>query len=173
MNSISKIVLGAMLASTLFTSCKDKKQVDPEPPKPKTAQEMLTAKSWKMSASTSKFSFMGQNFTENIMDEMEVCEKDNLEKYNANGTFTNDEGATKCDANDPQIYESGTWQLLENNTKLKRINNKNETATFDVVSLNETTLKLKIVENMEFPNPTNPNQNITVNVTVEVTLTAQ
>lgn len=160
-----------MLTSALFTSCK--KKVEPEPPKPKTAQEMLTAKSWKFSSGTGKYSHMGQPYTLNLADEMEACEKDDLEKYAANGTYTLDEGATKCNSDDPQIYESGTWQLLENNTKLKRTDTDNDATTFEVVSLTETTLKLKVTKNLPLPNPINPNQTISPAVTIESTLVAQ
>lgn len=176
MNFISKISLSLLLASTLFASCNNNKNSAPQPqpePKPKTAQEMLTAKSWKMTAGTAKTVFMGQTSNQDIMAMMESCEKDNIEKYLANGNFTNDEGATKCDPADPQTFDSGTWQLLENNTKLKRIYGANDTETLDVISLSETTMKLRMKTTEMVSNPANPNQKLPMEITAEFTMTAQ
>lgn len=46
------------------------------------------------------------------------CEKDDYTIFNENGTFVDDEGATKCEPGDPQTI-NGTWEFLEDETKLK------------------------------------------------------
>ena len=46
------------------------------------------------------------------------CTKDDLAKLNSNGTYTLEEGLTKCSANDPQVYETGTWTLNSDETVL-------------------------------------------------------
>jgi hypothetical protein len=48
---------------------------------------------------------------------MKPCEKDNFETYKTNGEWETNEGATKCDANDPQIWTL-SWAFAENETKL-------------------------------------------------------
>ncbi|MCX6204935.1 MAG: DUF5004 domain-containing protein [Bacteroidetes bacterium] len=49
---------------------------------------------------------------------MKACEKDNRVIFKANGSYETNEGATKCSASDPQILESGTWSLTQNETML-------------------------------------------------------
>lgn len=48
------------------------------------------------------------------------CKKDNIWRFNAtSNTFILDEGATKCDAADPQIKDQGTITEQNNGTQLK------------------------------------------------------
>ena len=48
------------------------------------------------------------------------CKKDNIWRFNAtNNTFILDEGATKCDAADPQIKDQGTITEQNNGAQLK------------------------------------------------------
>ncbi|MAT53729.1 MAG: hypothetical protein CMN32_04565 [Saprospirales bacterium] len=42
--------------------------------------------------------------------QMDACDKDDITIFQDNGTYITDEGATKCDPNDPQT-ETGTWAL--------------------------------------------------------------
>jgi len=42
--------------------------------------------------------------------QMDACDKDDITIFQDNGTYITDEGATKCDPNDPQT-ETGTWVL--------------------------------------------------------------
>ena len=42
--------------------------------------------------------------------QMDACDKDDITIFQDNGTYIIDEGATKCDPNDPQT-ETGTWVL--------------------------------------------------------------
>jgi hypothetical protein len=55
------------------------------------------------------------------------CSKDDLTIFNADGTVTNDEGATKCDDNNPQTSSGGTWALSSDNKTL--IMNRDEYVT--------------------------------------------
>lgn len=45
------------------------------------------------------------------------CVKDNFITYNENGTFVEDEGASKCEPGDPQTI-NGTWEFLSDETQL-------------------------------------------------------
>ena len=49
---------------------------------------------------------------------VEDCSKDDIWEFKADGSFTVVEGATKCDPSDPVLISTGTWQLIENETKL-------------------------------------------------------
>jgi hypothetical protein len=76
--------------------------------------------------------------TMDVYAQLQACEKDNIVKVQSNGTYTIDEGATKCNAADPQIAETGNWTFSNNETKLTFMGE-----TFDIISLSATTLTLK------------------------------
>lgn len=62
------------------------------------------------------------------------CEKDNIISFLANGTFSVSEGPTKCDPNDPDVTDIGTWSLSADN-KILTVNG------FDIeVTLSSSTL---------------------------------
>jgi len=66
------------------------------------------------------------------------CQLDNLFKFITDGSLVYDEGATKCDPNDPQTT-SGTWSWASNETKLVI-----DGDTSDVVTNSGTVLKLSV-----------------------------
>ena len=47
------------------------------------------------------------------------CDLDDIALFNANGSYEQNEGATKCSPTDPQIIETGTWVFLSNETQIK------------------------------------------------------
>lgn len=89
----------------------------------KTPTEYLTAHSW-MTTSIEispapeiyagivindlyeEITVLGQTFSF-----MEDCDKDDLIIFNTDGTVTDDAGATKCDPDEPQQTDGGTWVL--------------------------------------------------------------
>jgi len=107
----------------------------------KTKTENLTTGNWYLRSSTFTMSIMGVDSTYDGMADMEACEKDNFYTFLGGGVAKMDEGATKCDASDPQT-ETGTWALLNNETKLA-INGAGVTDTADILELNGSTLKLQ------------------------------
>lgn len=124
-----------ILIVTVFTSCK--KDDDTTTPSTPNTFELLTAKTWITTDATLK--------GVNVFATLETCYSDNIYYFIVDGTFITDEGATKCNANDEQFIK-GTWELTENNTKLKT-NGK-------LIEISEITAnKLVIVE-------TTPNGNI-------------
>ncbi len=54
--------------------------------------------------------FPGVVLSDLLIDE-DPCDADDLTVFNADGTATGEEGATKCDPSDPQTYSNGTWAL--------------------------------------------------------------
>ena len=83
--------------------------------------------------------------TEDLYSAELPCKKDNFEVYNADGTGTTDEGATKCDPSDPQTYPGGNWALLNNDTQL-RLSNPAQTTiviTADILELDDSHMKIK------------------------------
>jgi PKD repeat protein len=47
---------------------------------------------------------------------MDDCEKDDIWDFKMNNTYNNEEGATKCNSNDPTIIDSGSWTLSSDGT---------------------------------------------------------
>lgn len=85
----------------------------------------------------------GSSLSVSIFDTIPPCVKDNFYTFASDSTVTVDEGATKCDASDPQTF-SGNWSLLSNNTKLKTIDPlTGETTTVNVVTLNSSSVVLQ------------------------------
>lgn len=81
----------------------------------KTKTDYLTQKSWIEIAERSN---TDNGAWTDEFGNYQACESDNILKLSKDGTFTIDEGASKCSVNDPQVSESGTWKLTSNETKL-------------------------------------------------------
>lgn len=100
------------LALLLGVSCKKDDAAD----KPKA--DLLTNGKWKISASVATFSVLGTTQTLDIYALIEDCDLDNFFIFQSAGVLIADEGADRCDANEPQQVE-GTWELTQNETHLK------------------------------------------------------
>ena len=80
-----------------------------------TNTELLTSKSWKLT------SYRTGNINTTLQDEFPTyfdCRKDDILSFNSNYIYTLDEGNLKCDPSGSQIFRQGTWEFLENETKL-------------------------------------------------------
>ncbi|HRI61004.1 MAG TPA: lipocalin family protein [Saprospiraceae bacterium] len=105
-----------------YTSCKE----DEASP-----TELLTAPScWKMSL------LEGYDKTNNLWVAVPVddCEADNCNTFKSDQTFVTDEGATKCDPNDPQSA-IGAWSISDDGKKLSI----SDAGTTDVGTITELT----------------------------------
>ena len=131
----------------LSTSCsKD----DDDPPASKTKTELLVKSSWKFS--DAKVSGVS------VAAFLQACQKDNVATFLAAGTGTADEGATKCDAADPQTTPF-TWNFQTNETILfistPLFTGGN--SSFTILSLTET--ELVVSQNMTISGST---QNVVI-----------
>ncbi len=70
--------------------------------------------------------FPGVVISDLLIDE-DPCDADDLTIFNADGSATGDEGATKCDPSDPQTYSNGSWSLSADEKTL--------TITFDGIQI--------------------------------------
>ncbi|HZI53324.1 MAG TPA: lipocalin family protein [Chitinophagaceae bacterium] len=127
---LSVIILSLLMFAN--TSCsKD----DDDNPAPKTKTELITAGTWKFSdakvngASVASF--------------LQTCQKDNILSFLAAGTGTAAEGATKCNASDPDSNPFD-WSFQTNETVLFVSTPffTGGSTTFTIVSLTETQLVL-------------------------------
>lgn len=96
-----------LTAAISMTSCK--KDKDNNQPAPKTKTELISTGSWKFSTAT-----VGGI---NVAGFIQACQKDNILTFQAAGTGTVDEGASKCNGGDPQS-SSFTWNFTTNESIL-------------------------------------------------------
>jgi hypothetical protein len=128
-----KQLLPATTFAALFfisiTGCgKDK---DPAPAKTKT--QLLTQSTWKFSSAT-----VGGS---DVSAFLQTCQKDNILTFASAGTGVVDEGATKCNAADPQTNPF-TWNFQSSETVLfiSATLFTGGSSTFNLITLTETQL---------------------------------
>lgn len=136
-----------MVALIAFSCKKDDDKDDQETVIPKSKTELLTSAPWKATAATvaPPVEVAPGIFISDFYAFMEACEKDNLIIFKADGTGMDDEGATKCDDNDPQI-EDFTWSFNANETTITQSYEDDEDQVLTVKTLTETTLQVSFVE---------------------------
>jgi hypothetical protein len=169
-------LVGATICSLFMTACQPGETPTPDA---SPSQVALTSKTWKMAGWTVKTvtSITGipdETYTQDLMQD---CLKDNTVKYNADKTLHGDTGATKCSATEAQTG-TGTWELLENDKKIKigAVNpqtNVFEENIYDVVTLNDQTFTYRLKKEQSFTDPFDPSTTFKVVVSTDVTLSAQ
>lgn len=120
----------------ILTSCKKNENNTSSPAR----QNLLNGK-WQLTAYTGTTTYMGKDTTADFFATLEPCDKDDFITFYDNGTCTEDENTNKC-AKDQQI-ESGTWYLLDSDTRLSIADSNPD--TFSIASLTASELKLQSV----------------------------
>jgi hypothetical protein len=82
----------------------------------KTKTELLTQKPWIIKKLELK---EGSAPWEDLYFLLEPCSQDDRFIFYTNNTFEVNEGPTKCDPSDPQVFKTGDWYFTNNDTKLK------------------------------------------------------
>lgn len=119
---LTKGIILFALAALAFASCKE--STEDETPAAKTKTELITTGSWM----TSDVLINGAS----IWVLADPCSKDDFMTFKTNGTVVTDEGATKCDAGDPQTTTEN-WSFSADEKKITI-----DGDTGDLVTLNET-----------------------------------
>ena len=70
---------------------------------------------------------------------LEDCQKDDIMRFNSNGSITQDEGTTKCEPDDPQTTDMGSWILIENDQKVRITQPGGDSFEGTIITLNERT----------------------------------
>lgn len=104
----------------------------------KTKTQLLTQKTWKLTNVRYK---INSGSWVDAYSTVSSCVKDNIVTYTSSGSYSIDEGATKCNTSDPQTYITGTWNFQNSETQFAL-----NTATFgtqvqSIVTLDENTLQ--------------------------------
>lgn len=77
------------------------------------AFKALTAHKWRMSSCTNTNTMQSAPVTTDILAQMPACRRDDFLQFNADYTLVNDEGATRCNAADPQSRAT-SWLQSDN-----------------------------------------------------------
>jgi hypothetical protein len=134
-----------VLGVAALGACKKNNETSPEASR----TELLTTKSWRMSAATTT---KGTVKTDEYAA-TQACERDNLIKFNTNKSVVVDEGATRCDPADPQTQIS-TWDFNNDQTKLTIPISPGLSIAADIVELSATTLHVRYIDTSTSPTET-------------------
>jgi len=128
-------IFGFMTLALVITLVSCKKDEDDQP----STQDYLTAGNWKTTAMTidPAVEIGGTEFTD-FYAMMPACTKDDLVRFNTDGTITEDEGETKCEPDDPQTTTDGTWELSADNTTLTLTYPDEDPIIMTINSINNT-----------------------------------
>jgi len=134
MNKKLQKLLPALFLITLF-SVNCSKDKDPEP---KSKTTFLTQKDWLVSKFEEKLN--NGPYVDDFPN-WSPCEKDDKYVFETGNTYEYNEGATKCNASDPQIIYTGSWALTDNETKILF-----GSSSFTIDQLDDNTLIISATE---------------------------
>lgn len=134
MNLMKTLSLTLLLAVAVASCKKDKAS---------TIELLTNARGWILVGYTVSPAFVDPITGTSISDwyaQLETCEKDNLVFFQGDNVFITDEGATKCDPDDPQT-DPGTW-LLSADEKTVTIDGE----SYTIEKLDKNTLRMTFTE---------------------------
>ncbi|HLO81363.1 MAG TPA: lipocalin family protein [Chitinophagaceae bacterium] len=112
--------------------------------KPAVSKAQMIARNWKQ---TDLLASQAGLPAVSIFDTFyQPCNKDDIWQFKADGTYIVVEGASKCNAADPDTVSSGTWQLTDSDTKIIIDDASEPAQTLNIVELSTTTFKLSGTE---------------------------
>ncbi|MCB0823032.1 MAG: lipocalin family protein [Bacteroidales bacterium] len=128
-----------LVLAVIVTACK---KDDDDSTSTKTNKEYLTSGYWKITAMTIDpgVSFGGTTITD-LYSQFPSCTKDDIMKFNSDGSITDDEGATKCDVNDPQTTNDGSWVMSQDNKSFTVSYPGEDAFTMTIIEISDTKLK--------------------------------
>ncbi len=140
MKKIAKKITGLVTAMVILSSCKKDKEIS--------QTELLTKQPWKLTA------FIQKNLTTGAEQDnfapMSTCYKDDNYVYKPDMSFEANAGAVKCNAADPQVFQSGSWRFTNNETILETTitsgNSAGSVFEYSITSVTGTTLKMHTVQ---------------------------
>jgi hypothetical protein len=104
-------VLFSVLIVAGFVSCKKSSSS-------KSKTEFLTQAGWKQTGGEVRTTTTAAWGVDPSFTSTPACQKDNVILFRTNNTVENNEGATKCNAADPQIVFTGSWAFQDNESKI-------------------------------------------------------
>jgi hypothetical protein len=132
---MKKVILGVLAMSLVFVACK--KDEDDSP----TNTQLLTngsSKTWRID----KVLVDGVDVTTSVG----ACSLDDNFVFNGDMTYEQNEGETKCDSTDSQVYDSGVWMFIENETKLVTVATSEDADTANIKLLSESSFNVEFTD---------------------------
>jgi len=104
------LIAAFFLGSQIFVSC-SKNEAS------KTKEELLTMGGWRLDSKQTRIS-SSATWTD-ITSTIPACRKDDITSYTNPSGYTITEGASKCNAANPDLVATGSWALVNNKEDLK------------------------------------------------------
>lgn len=101
-----------LLGSQAFVSCSKNEAT-------KTKEELLTMGGWRLDSEQTRFATSAA-WTD-ITSSIPTCKKDDITSYTNPSGYSVTEGASKCNAANPDLVATGSWALVNNKEDLKII----------------------------------------------------
>jgi hypothetical protein len=135
MNNKKGLIL--VLLTTIIFSCEKEKDL--------TKTEIITQKPWKLTAKTINpaIDYPGIGIISDFFALYNDCSKDDIWVFKSTGSYTMEEGATKCNTTDPTVWDMGTWTFNSDETVLTTASNIYGLSEYDIVELTTAALKLR------------------------------
>lgn len=133
----NKKVLFLILLTTLTFSCKKEKDL--------TKTEIITQKPWKITAHTISppIDYPGFGVISDFYALYYDCMKDDIWVFKPAGTYTMEEGATKCSPTDPTVWDMGTWSFNSDETVLTTSSSITGLSEYDLIKLTTSVMELQ------------------------------
>lgn len=130
---IFTLLCASLLVSNLMVGCSDDSA-----DKLSEKTELLIKDNWILLSSTidPPVSILGNTLSD-VYALVPACDRDNFAKYKSDQTGIYDEGATKCESQDPQTV-AFNWSFKANETQIQQ-----DGDLLNVLELTETTLKVR------------------------------
>jgi hypothetical protein len=145
---MKKLFLVVLLWPVL-AGCKKDEEVGPAQVK---RASLVKAASWIQTAATVSPAINGVTSYFMVDQFFPACSRDDLYRYAENGTYTAEEGASKCATADPDVFHQGTWRLTQDEERLlleyvfRGANNQiseQQVVVREVVVLNDQQMQLR------------------------------
>ncbi len=110
MNCKKAIII--FLLAIMAISCEKEKDL--------TKTEIITRKPWLLTAKTitPPIDYPGIGIISDFFALYDQCSKDDIWVFKSAGSYTMEEGATKCNPADPTVWDMGTWAFNSDETVL-------------------------------------------------------
>jgi len=133
------ISYAALAGLVMFAACSKKN--DPAPLTPE--QLIVTPKGWVATAITVNPAVQIPDrppFTD-FFALLDRCEKDDITFFTLDLKYKVDEGASKCDPSDPQIFDQGTWSFNPAKTIITLTSTGGDPLAYTIAELSASTFK--------------------------------
>ncbi|MFC6996412.1 lipocalin-like domain-containing protein [Rufibacter roseus] len=125
------------MATLIFFSCQDDEESVTD------LNSFIANRDWQISGLVANAE-NGQSM--DYYGNLDECDQDDVWRFVGNGYYEKTEGALKCEENEPQVYETGSWSLTGDQLVMRQ---PTETRTYTVLEATTTTLRLQHIRQID------------------------